>query len=53
MDSGHNCEETKQYSEKYDCYYCKSCNKWLEDICNDRDCEFCNNRPLTPENEND
>jgi hypothetical protein len=51
MDSGHNCNETKQYSEQYDTYYCRECNKWLEDICNDRECLFCNTRPLKPVNE--
>jgi hypothetical protein len=51
MDSGHNCEQTKEYSEKYDAYYCVSCNEWLEDICTDRDCEFCKIRPLTPQKE--
>jgi len=42
------CQIPKKYSEKYDAYYCESCNVWSEDICTDRDCEFCNNRPLTP-----
>ena len=53
MDSGHNCEETKKYSEEYDCYYCESCNTWLEDICNDRECLFCKTRPVTPKERND
>ena len=48
MDSGHNCIETQHYSAEFDSYYCNFCNKWLEDICNDRDCEFCKTRPLTP-----
>jgi hypothetical protein len=42
------CQMSKAYSEKYDCYYCDTCNIWLEDICTDRDCEFCKDRPLTP-----
>jgi hypothetical protein len=53
MDSGHNCEDTKTYSEKYDAHYCETCNQWLEDICNDRECFYCNNRPLTPKENND
>ena len=57
MHSGLNCNcETKvtAYSEQYDAYYCESCNEWLEDICTDRDCEFCKNRPIKPlENKND
>jgi hypothetical protein len=48
MDSGHNCDETRQYSREYDSYYCESCNCWLEDICTDRDCEFCKTRPVLP-----
>jgi hypothetical protein len=48
MDSGHNCEDTKQRSEKYDAYYCFECNVWLEDICSDRDCVYCKTRPLKP-----
>jgi len=48
MDSGHNCEDTQQRSEKYDAYYCFECNVWLEDTCNDRDCIFCQTRPLKP-----
>lgn len=40
--------EKKSYSEEYDAYYCDFCNEWLEDICTDRDCEYCKKRPLTP-----
>jgi hypothetical protein len=47
------CQTPKAYSEEYDCYYCDPCNIWLEDICTDRDCEFCKNRPLTPKEIND
>jgi hypothetical protein len=53
MDSGHNCEETKKYSEEYDAYYCYYCNNWLEDQCDDLTCEFCIKRPLTPKEKND
>ena len=48
MDSGHNCELEKIYSEEHDCYYCKSCNSWLEDTCDDPACEFCAERPAHP-----
>lgn len=51
MDSGHNCENTKQYSEQYDAYYCAECNVWLEDKCDDVDCEFCPGRPDHPVND--
>lgn len=46
MDCGLNCEES--YSEEYDSFYCKDCNKWLEDKCNDSTCEYCLNRPPNP-----
>lgn len=45
------CGTGKTYSADYDAYYCESCNEWLEDICNDRECLFCKTRPATP-NEN-
>lgn len=48
MDSGHNCNKTQQYSKKYDAYYCEQCNIWLEDKCNDPECEYCPSRPETP-----
>ncbi len=34
-----------EYDDKYDAYYCVVCNKWLEDKCSDKDCEFCSKRP--------
>jgi hypothetical protein len=46
------CGMIKTYSEKYDAYYCGPCNEWLEDICTDRDCLYCNNRPLIPNEQN-
>ena len=42
------CGTEKIYSTDHDAYYCKPCNEWLEDICNDRECFFCNNRPAIP-----
>lgn len=45
------CETPKTYSSTYDAYYCEQCNEWLEDICNDRSCAFCNSRPLKPNND--
>jgi hypothetical protein len=50
MDSGHKCENTQKYSTEYDCYYCEECNKWLEDKCDDPNCEYCKARPKTPDN---
>ena len=39
----------KLYSSTFDATYCKLCNLWLEDKCDDIvRCEYCNNRPLFP-----
>lgn len=46
------CGEHKCYSDKYDAYYCKTCDEWLEQKCNDEDCEFCSIRPDKPGNIN-
>ena len=46
MPCDNNCE--KDYSEEYDAYFCGTCNKWLEDKCNDPECEYCPARPATP-----
>jgi hypothetical protein len=43
------CQEPKKYSEEYDTYYCKACNIWLEDKCDDPTCEYCTKRPDVPE----
>lgn len=48
MDSGHNCEATRLYSDKYDAYFCDFCNKWLEEKCTDPECDYCTKRPNTP-----
>ena len=42
------CGGEKQYSNKYDAYYCELCNKWLEDRCADTECELCISRPNKP-----
>lgn len=42
------CGNDVLYSEEYDAYYCDPCNEWTEDICTDRDCEYCKNRPNRP-----
>jgi hypothetical protein len=50
MTCNKDCKEL--YSEKYDAMYCETCNKWLEDPCDDPACEFCTVRPTTPVVEN-
>ena len=42
------CGEPKSYTADFDSFYCKPCNEWLEDICNDRECLFCRTRPVKP-----
>ena len=37
--------ECAQLSEKHDSYFCPRCEEWIEDKCDDSDCEFCSNRP--------
>lgn len=37
-----------EYSERYDAYYCKKCDRWLEKACSDENCSFCTNRPSRP-----
>lgn len=44
----HNCPHPRSYSERWDAYYCKKCDKWIEAACRDPDCEFCKGRPEKP-----
>ena len=44
------CGGTINYSRKYNTHYCEKCNSWLEETCEDPDCEFCVNRPERPLN---
>lgn len=46
------CKTERSYSEKYDSYYCKKCDYWLEKICPDRKCEFCSKKPKYPNDRN-
>lgn len=40
------------YSEEYDTYYNEETNEWVEDKCDDPNCEFCVNRPDKPSEKN-
>lgn len=40
--------ENKKYSEKNDAYYDEQTNEWLEDICDDPECDLCVGRTPTP-----
>jgi hypothetical protein len=39
----------QRYSEQYDAYYDEQTNEWLEDICDDPDCDLCVGRHGRPE----
>lgn len=42
------CDTELELSDKYDAYYCPECNEWTESKCDDKECQFCLNRPETP-----
>ena len=36
-------------NERYDAYFCETCDEWLEEICSDGcKCGFCKDRPEKP-----
>jgi len=43
------CEGLLLYFDKYDALCCPRCNLWHDSMCGDVNCEFCANRPETPE----
>ena len=38
----------QKYSEQYDAYYDEQTNEWLEDTCDDPECDLCIGRPPAP-----
>ncbi len=42
------CGAERQYNYTHDTYFCSTCNKWLEETCDDEECEFCWGRPPKP-----
>ncbi len=38
----------KRYNERFDAYYETDTNQWLEDKCDDPECEYCPDRPENP-----
>lgn len=42
------CGADRQYNELHDTYFCRACNKWLEETCGDEECEYCWGRPPKP-----
>lgn len=47
-DGCNECASELRYNEQYDAYYCTRCDTWLEDQCEDSECNFCPSRPLLP-----
>ena len=46
------CLERFCYNERYDAYYCKTCNTWESSQCSDKECSYCVNRPKLPTEKN-
>ena len=42
------CKSRTDYNERYDSYFCKSCDLWNSTACKDPKCEFCTKRPEKP-----
>lgn len=40
-----NCNEKLILDDEYDSYYCPVCNEWTEKKCDDKNCEYCKDRP--------
>ena len=49
IDKCDECKGNLLYFYKYDAHCCPHCNCWLDDICGDINCDFCKNRPETPD----
>lgn len=44
------CNKAYNYNERYDSYYCGSCNFWTEKACSDPKCFYCSKRADSPIN---
>lgn len=42
------CGSFLDYEEKWDAYFCDTCDNWQENKCLDVKCWFCVNRPEKP-----
>jgi hypothetical protein len=42
------CFKTYTYINQYEALACLRCNYWLENVCDDEDCDFCSFRPTRP-----
>ena len=50
MHDGH--PDAVKRNEYYDAMFCKICDSWLEDRCDDPRCNFCPQRPEKPSESN-
>jgi hypothetical protein len=50
MHDGH--PDAVKRNEYYDAMFCKVCDSWLEDRCDDPRCNFCPQRPEKPSESN-
>jgi len=41
-------KEAKRYNKEYDSFYDDKKDIWLEEKCDQKNCEFCKNRPSKP-----
>jgi hypothetical protein len=46
------CQVEFDYDKGVDSYFCKICDTWNEDQCNDPECNFCVTRPARPSDRN-
>lgn len=46
------CGDLRQYSFRFDAYYCRKCRRWLEMPCANPECIYCAQRPLAPPTNN-
>jgi len=42
------CHKETLYDPNFDSFYCTDCNIWAEIPCEGTHCDFCINRPKTP-----
>ena len=42
------CGGTIMRDSTHDSLYCTGCMKWVEEVCSDKDCGFCKDRPKVP-----
>jgi hypothetical protein len=46
------CKNDFEYNERYDAYFCRTCDEWTEKKCDDDKCWYCVGRGEKPSNLN-